>query len=361
MGSISKQFKALIRSYQGQDASDVSPDAASDAASSDSQSNALTPEAVRWAYRLYLDREAESDQVIEEHLSKCSTTEELRNNFIYSTEFREKNLTLHVPVLIGDEPPMSIEHTCSDANLERLFEHVQSIWQELGRTEPHWSVVISEQFRQANIDAHKATFYQTGAQHVTDLFGALARNHVDYSGFKTCLDYGCGVGRITRHLAPRFENVYAYDISASHLRCAEEFLKEENIANVRLGQLQRVRDLDQLPKVDVVFSMLVLQHNPPPVMGFIIERLARSLNPGGVAVFQLPTYRLGYSFSIADYSDGQAARREMEMHVLPQSRVFAIAAEAQASVIEVIDDGWTGIRYKEVSNTFVIRKHGLHG
>ena len=109
------------------------------------------------------------------------------------------------------------------------------------------------------------------------------------------------MGHITRHLAKRFEDVYAYDISASHLRCAEEFLHEENVANVSLAQLQRVRDLEQLPKVDVVFSMLVLQHNPPPVMGFIIDALVRSLNPGGIAFFQLPTYRRGYSFSIADY------------------------------------------------------------
>ena len=353
MGSISKHVKALIRSYQGADAPN--------AATSDPKSNALTSEAVKWAYRLYLDRDPESDQVIEEHLSKCSTTEELRNNFIYSTEFREKNPALHVPVLIGDEPPMSIEDTCAEADLERLFEHVQSIWQELGRIEPHWSVVISEQFRQSNIDAHKDAFYQTGAQHVTQLFAALERNRVDQDGFRICLDYGCGVGRITRHLAQHFEHVYAYDISASHLGCAEEFLNEEQVANVSLGQLQRVRELEQLPRVDVVFSMLVLQHNPPPVIGFIIDALIRSLNPEGVAFFQLPTYRLGYSFSVAEYFGGQAARREMEMHVLPQRRVFEIAEAADANVVEVIDDGWTGIRYKEVSNTFVIRKRGLHG
>ncbi len=69
----------------------------------------LTREAVIWAYRLFLDREPESNQVIEDHLRKCSSTRELRDNFIYSTEFRLNNPTLHVPVLIGDEPGMSIE------------------------------------------------------------------------------------------------------------------------------------------------------------------------------------------------------------------------------------------------------------
>lgn len=43
----------------------------------------------------------------------------------------------------------------------------------------------------------------------------------------------------------------------------------------------------------------------------------------------------------------------MEMHVLPQSSVFEIA---DGRVLEVIDDGWTGIRLIEVSNTFINQK-----
>ncbi|HEV2834315.1 MAG TPA: methyltransferase domain-containing protein [Pyrinomonadaceae bacterium] len=316
----------------------------------------LTREAVVWAYRLFLDREPESEQVIEEHLRKCSSTRELRDNFIYSTEFRVNNPALHIPVLIGDEPAMSIEDTCSDDQLQRLFDYVQSTWHQLGETEPHWSVVISDQYRQSNIEDNKDDFYRTGAQHVAQLFGSLERNGVDYSHFKTCLDYGCGVGRITRHLAERFEKVNAYDISLSHLRHAEDYLKSQEISNVTFGQTKRVRDIEELPKVDVAFSMLVLQHNPPPVIAFLIERLIRSLNPGGIAFFQVPTYRLGYSFSVTNYLTHDAPRREIEMHVLPQRRIFEIAQRAGAQVLEVIDDGWTGIRLKEVSNTFVIQK-----
>ncbi|HEV8429632.1 MAG TPA: methyltransferase domain-containing protein [Pyrinomonadaceae bacterium] len=342
MGSIGKQVKALIRGDRREASASFFP--------------GLGRDAVLWAYRLFLDREAENKEVVDEHLRKCSTTQELRANFIYSTEFREKNPAFHVPVLLGDEPGMLIEDTCTQHDLEKLFDHVQRTWQELGKTEPHWSVVVSEEYRQATIESNKDAFYRTGEQHVAQLFGSLERNQVQHCGFKTCLDYGCGVGRITRHLAKRFEQVFAYDISLSHLRCADDHLTEESVSNVVLNRIKRVRDIESLPKVDLAYSMLVLQHNPPPVMAFIIKGLIRSLNPGGIAFFQAPTYRLGYTFSVADYFATGATRHEMEMHVLSQSRIFEIVQRAGARVLEVIDDGWTGIRFKEVSNTFVIQK-----
>ena len=319
-------------------------------------SKSITREAVAWAYRLYLDREPEDDRVVAEHLQKCDSTKDLRANFIYSTEFREKNPTLHVPVLFGDEPAMSIEDVGTESDLQRLFDHIQSNWEEFGKREPHWSVVVSDQYQQSNIQANKDQFYRTGEQHVAQLFGSLERNHVQHRGFKTCLDYGCGVGRITRHLSERFEKVFAYDISLPHLQCAEDYLIKENVSNVTLSHLKRVTDIQTLPTVDVAYSMLVLQHNPPPVIAYIIEALIRSLNPGGVAFFQVPTYRRGYTFSLKDYLREDAARGGMEMHVLPQSRVFDIAQRAGGRVLEVIDDTWTGLRVKEVSNTFVIQK-----
>ena len=319
-------------------------------------SKRLTKEAVLWAYRLFLDREPEDHIVIDEHSRKSECTKDLRARFIYSTEFREKNPTLHIPVLLGDEPPMSIEDVGSEHDLQKLFDHIQSNWEEFGKREPHWSVVVADEYQQSNIQANEDQFYRTGEQHVAQLFGSLERNQVEHRAFRTCLDYGCGVGRITRHLAERFEKVFAYDISLPHLQCAEDYLRKENVSNVALSHLKRVADIQSLPTVDVAYSMIVLQHNPPPVIAFIIDALIRSLNPGGVAFFQVPTYRRGYTFSLRDYLGEESARGGMEMHVLPQSRVFDIAQRAGGRVLEVIDDTWTGLREKEVSNTFVIYK-----
>jgi FkbM family methyltransferase len=51
----------------------------------------LTPEHVVWAYRLFLDREPENDDVIAEHLGAWQTTQDLRANFLSSLEYRQRS------------------------------------------------------------------------------------------------------------------------------------------------------------------------------------------------------------------------------------------------------------------------------
>jgi hypothetical protein len=46
----------------------------------------------------------------------------------------------------------------------------------------------------------------------------------------------------------------------------------------------------------------------------------------------------------------------MEMHLLPQSQVFEAIGQEGGRLIEVIEDGLTGSRYKEMSNTFLVQK-----
>jgi hypothetical protein len=81
----------------------------------------------------------------------------------------------------------------------------------------------------------------------------------------------------------------------------------------------------------------------------------RALNRGGIAFFQVPTYRKDYSFRLSNYLK-QTARHEMEMHVLPQHIVFNILAEENGKIIEVMEDELTGLRCGERSNTFVVKR-----
>ncbi len=54
-------------------------------------SSTLTHEHVRWAYRLFLDRESESESVLSRKLTVWQTTQELRRDFLSSEEFKARN------------------------------------------------------------------------------------------------------------------------------------------------------------------------------------------------------------------------------------------------------------------------------
>jgi hypothetical protein len=100
-----------------------------------------------------------------------------------------------------------------------------------------------------------------------------------------------------------------------------------------------------------------LQHNPPPVIAFLLGNLLRGLNPHGVAFLQLPTYRPAYSFDAGQYlsarSDGT-----MEMHLLPQRCIFSIAERENCNVIEMLPDGYVGIP-QFLSHTCLFQKRAM--
>jgi SAM-dependent methyltransferase len=317
----------------------------------------VTPEAVAWAYRLFLDREPESREAVDDKVRSFSAVSDLRKALLGSPEYRSRNTGILSPALTGLEPAMEIEEVESSDDFARILEHIRLTWQFHGETEPHWSVITAEKYHRSRIKETEAEFFDTGREPVDCLFAGLERCGVDPSGFKTCLEYGCGLGRITRWLSERFDHVHGYDISAAHLDGARAHLANSGVGNVTLHHVRAVEDMTDLERVDLVYSLIVLQHNPPPVIKLIVREFLRALNPGGVAIFQVPTYRLGYRFRVREYLEDEATRHEMmEMHLLPQCVIFRIAREEGCEVLEVIEDGMTCLRFQEVSNTFTIRK-----
>jgi SAM-dependent methyltransferase len=315
-----------------------------------------TREAVTWAYRLLLNRVPESEAVVADHMAASPEISRLREVFIGSDEFRARAPAALKLVLSGEEPPRTIETTGDSMLLERLFDHMNQSWHHLGETDPYWSVLTSPQYRGKPSQEDIARFFATGTGDVRRLQTTLARLGVALEGNGTCIEYGCGLGRVTRHLAPHFAHTVGVDISSAHLKLARELAAAENICGIEWLHLDKIDHLSMLPRADFIYSMIVLQHNPPPVIEKILLAFARLLKPGGIAYFQVPTYRVDYEFRLADYLRDQVGRKEMEMHAFPQARVFEIFAEAGVVTLSVVEDGATGNRRGERSNTFVFQK-----
>lgn len=312
-------------------------------------------EAARWAYRTILLREPESREALEQLAAAAASPRAMRDLLMRSAEAHAQPQFPVIYSMSGNEPAQRVQVEVTPQQQQALFQRVQAVWHALGESKPHWSVITAEEYEPANIDRTMDAFYSSGENNVTTLLRTLERNGIVPSQLRTCMDFGCGVGRLSAALARQFEAVVAVDVSASHLAIASQALAQRNLKNVTTHRLETVDGLERLPRCDLVFSLIVLQHNPPPVMRMLFAGLLGRLAPGGVAVLQLPTYMPGgYRFDVEEYLEGGG--REMEMHALPQAEVFATARAAGVVVLEVLEDGWTGFGSGSRSNTFVLRR-----
>lgn len=317
----------------------------------------VSREEVQYAYRLILGREPESDSVVAAHVAATRSLQDLRAIFFASSEFQAlyiKSLPLLRPLTWGSS---QIDVEVSAEDLARMIHHVESTWEKLGQSEPHWSVLTHEKFRAVAIEENKDEFFKSGKFNLDIMRATTARYGIRIEDYKDCFELGCGVGRVTIWLSNLFSDVIAADISASHIAIAKQTITEQGCENVRLLKLDKLTDLLNLPEFDAFFSVIVLQHNPPPIIAQILKIILGKLRPNGIGYFQVPTSTLGYKFISKEYLRDLDERlhKNMEMHALPQDVMFALIDECGCQLLEIREDDFTGSP-TTVSNSFLVRK-----
>jgi 2-polyprenyl-3-methyl-5-hydroxy-6-metoxy-1,4-benzoquinol methylase len=320
-----------------------------------------TPEQVTLAYQLFFGRDPENADVVNNLCQSAQTVKQLRDVFMKSPEFIQRmGEVLDKPQTIRHRhpfhlPQIPVETEAAAEALDQMFERIHQEWEHLGATEPYWSVVTQPQYYQAEFASHSEQFYKSG-KYSTDIFlAALRRCGVNPAHLNVCLEVGCGVGRMTCSLAAVFKQLIAADISKHHLDLAEHYLSCKGVLNVEYQHWQTVHAIQALPQLDAIFSVITLQHNPPPVMAWMLKELLGKLRSGGVACIQFPTYRNGYVFEVERYLHSTPPNT-LEMHYLPQQEVFRIMTEAHCHCLEVREDGMVGAEDQMLSNTFLFQK-----
>ncbi len=324
----------------------------------------ISTEEITWSYRLILGREpTEKDLDVwrnvpsrDEMRRLCLTSSEFRNSLERSLADTVRIAALKAqPRLSIEVPPQHVQWQTDAATEMQLVDHVMRTWTRLGHEKPHWSVLSSENFLPDRIEETRSSFYASGANDVGRIVSALERHGRTPSEFARVLEFGCGVGRVTPHLATRFDNVVGVDISTTHLDMAREAARDAGVGNARFV-LARAPDFGMTGPFDLWFSHIVLQHNPPPVIAMILRRALTLLARGGVAMFQVPTYAMNYRYEVATYLAKPSETGTIEMHCLPQNVVFEIAAACGCAALEVREDTAAGAPAYWLSNTFILTK-----
>jgi SAM-dependent methyltransferase len=314
----------------------------------------ISAEAVTWGYRFFLGRDPESPQAVHSHLG-AKDEAHLAKELMRSPEFaaRRRYLGLEAAFELKELAHLDVDAEASPAQLAACLAKIKASWSHLGAETPHFSVLTDKRFMPEGLAEALDDFWATGRAEAEVTLRTFERHGLKLSG-KTCVEYGCGVGRVTSALSRHFARIDAYDISPNHLALAQQRARELGVGNVRFHECA-VDSIVTLERCDAFYSRFVFQHNPPPVITELTRNALGALRPGGIAVFQIPTYISGYHFSLPEWlaADGLP---DIQMHCLPQSKVFALLVQQRCELLEVREDDATGERGKIVSNTFVARK-----
>ncbi|HET9139852.1 class I SAM-dependent methyltransferase [Actinophytocola sp.] len=162
------------------------------------------------------------------------------------------------------------------------FEGVRRDWTRLGERDPLWAVYVAPGRRGGSWDVEE--FLELGRRDVGRAMAWLERLGVR-GRFDRALDFGCGAGRLSQALAERAGEVVGVDVSAPMLEMAAELDRTAGRCRFVLN------DADDLGlfadgEFDLVYTELVLQHLPAPMIDRYLGEFLRVLRPGGIAVFQ---------------------------------------------------------------------------
>lgn len=160
-------------------------------------------------------------------------------------------------------------------------------WEELGELDPLWAIAGGAERRFGGWD--EEAFFAGGRREADRLMRRLDALGVPASR-DTVLDFGCGVGRVTRALREHFGTAVGVDISAPMLERARELNAGIDGLEFRLNDAPDLTSLGDR-RFDLVHSRIVLQHVAGRELArAYIGEFVRLLTPGGVAVFQIPVH-----------------------------------------------------------------------
>ena len=153
-------------------------------------------------------------------------------------------------------------------------------WEELAAMDPLWAILSDPAKRFGKWDLEE--FFRSGAEDISQLMEKAEKLGLPQAR-RRALDFGCGVGRLTRALREHFPECHGVDISRSMVETARQLTPG--------CEFRQGANLESFPAgwADFIYSSMVLQHQPDRAsVSRIIAEMLRVLAPGGLLVFQMP-------------------------------------------------------------------------
>ncbi len=160
-------------------------------------------------------------------------------------------------------------------------------WKKWGERDPLFAVASWKgKDKEGDAPWTDEEFYKLGMSDWSDFQAHWEKYGVNR---ESCLEIGCGAGRITKHLAGYFNEVHALDVSEKMIEYAKDHIKSPSVV-FHLSKGINIPLTDQY--VYSVFSTHVFQHlDSLSVAKDYFEEIARVLKSNGTLMIHLPIYK----------------------------------------------------------------------
>jgi len=240
-------------------------------------------------------------------------------------------------------------------NLEKLKKN----WEELGESDPFWAVLTHPSKINNQWDAEE--FYETGRLWVDGMFDLLKLEQL-LNNKSYALDFGCGLGRLTQALCPKFKKVIGVDISSSMIKKAGWQNQFPENCDYRVNNSN---DLSQFEsnQFDFVMSIVTLQHIEKKYTLNYIKEFSRVVKEGGFILFNMP-FKPPLILKILSKTIGlkgvnlirqiyYGKRSVIEMHWIKEDELKDYLSEINLEIVKIEDDN---IGKNWGSNVYLLKK-----
>jgi SAM-dependent methyltransferase len=224
----------------------------------------------------------------------------------------------------------------------KSLQELQRNWEGFAQTDPLWSICTDPQKRKNKWKPEE--FFATGRKEIGTVLGCIGGLGLKVDEHSPALDFGCGVGRLTRAMAAHFQECWGIDISPTMIRLAQEFNRNIPQCSFLLNEQDSLAGFAD-NYFGFIYTSVVLQHIAEPYSRNYLMELIRLLRPGGALVFQIPdrfhqsaAQKLRMKLALRSRLRRLLRPREsfvMEMHCIPETAVRELTRGAGASVIDV--------------------------
>ncbi|AXV36709.1 MAG: hypothetical protein CIT01_00115 [Methanobacterium sp. BRmetb2] len=160
-------------------------------------------------------------------------------------------------------------------------------WEDASQIDPLWAILSDPNKKYLKWDIDE--FFAIGENEIKDLMVFCEKLGYPKKR-KNVLDFGCGIGRLTRPLSNYFQKCYGLDISENMIKLAKKHNKHCNKCEFILNNEDNLQ-LFPDDYFDMIYSDIVLQHiDDKKLIKAYISEFIRILKYRGLLVFQLPSY-----------------------------------------------------------------------